>query len=47
VSWYFTPDWQVEARLTNVFDREYETVYYYNQPGRTAFLTLRYSPAAH
>ncbi|WP_158880966.1 TonB-dependent vitamin B12 receptor [Rhodanobacter sp. L36] len=47
VSWHFTQDWQVEARLANVFDRDYETVYYFNQPGRTAFLTLRYSPAAH
>jgi vitamin B12 transporter len=44
-SWHFAPDWQVEVRLANVFDRNYETVYYFNQPGRTAFLTLRYSPA--
>lgn len=46
-SWHFDADWQVEARLANVFDRDYETVYYYNQPGRSFFLTLRYSPAAH
>ena len=46
-SWHFTPDWQVEAKLANAFDHEYETVYYYNQPGRTWYLTLRYSPAAH
>ncbi|MHB1059119.1 MAG: TonB-dependent vitamin B12 receptor [Rhodanobacter sp.] len=46
-SWHFAADWQVEARLANVFDRHYETVYYFNQPGRSAFLTLRYSPAAH
>jgi vitamin B12 transporter len=44
-SWHFAPDWQVEARLANVFDRHYETVWYFNQPGRSAFLTLRYSPA--
>jgi len=44
-SWRFAPDWQVEARLANVFDRHYETVWYFNQPGRSAFLTLRYSPA--
>ena len=43
-SWHFTPHWQVEARLANVFDRHYETVWYYNQPGRSGFLTLRYSP---
>lgn len=44
-SWHFTPDWQVEAKLANAFDHDYETVYYYNQPGRTWYLTLRYSPA--
>ncbi len=38
------PHWQVQARLANAFDRDYETVYYYNQPGRTAYLTLRYTP---
>jgi len=43
-SWRFAPDWQVEARLANVLDRHYETVWYFNQPGRSAFLTLRYSP---
>ena len=46
-SWHFTPEWQVEARLANAFDRHYETVYYFNQPGRSWYLTLRYSPAAH
>ncbi|MBD8880121.1 TonB-dependent vitamin B12 receptor [Rhodanobacter sp. 7MK24] len=45
-SWHFTQDWQVEAKLANAFDRDYETVYYFNQPGRTWYLTLRYSPAA-
>jgi vitamin B12 transporter len=46
-SYHFAPDWQVEARLANVFDRRYETVRYFNQPGRSGFLTLRYSPTAH
>lgn len=44
-SWHFAPGWQLEARIANVFDRQYETVWYYNQPGRSGFLTLRYSPA--
>ncbi|HZX70604.1 MAG TPA: TonB-dependent receptor [Rhodanobacter sp.] len=44
-SWHFTSAWQVEARVANVADRDYETVWYFNQPGRSVFLTLRYSPA--
>jgi len=44
-SWHFAPGWQVEGRVANAFDHDYETVYYYNQPGRTWSLTLRYSPA--
>lgn len=44
-SYDFLPNWRVEAKLANVFDRNYETAYYFNQPGRTWFLTLRYSPA--
>ncbi|MFC5742302.1 TonB-dependent vitamin B12 receptor [Dyella tabacisoli] len=44
-SYTFAADWQVEARLANAFDRRYETVYYFNQPGRTWFLTVRYSPS--
>ena len=46
-SWHFAPDWQVQARLGNAFDRNYETVYYFNQPGRSWALTLRYSPSPH
>ena len=44
-SWHFTTHWQVEAKLANAFDHDYETVYYFNQPGRAWYLTLRYSPA--
>lgn len=44
-SYEFLPGWRVEAKLANAFDRSYETAYYFNQPGRTWFLTLRYSPA--
>jgi len=46
-SWHFAPGWQMEGRVANAFDHDYETVYYYNQPGRTWSLTLRYSPAPH
>jgi vitamin B12 transporter len=37
-------DWRVQARLGNALDRDYETVEYYNQPGRTWFMTFRYAP---
>lgn len=37
-------DWRLEGKLVNVFDRDYETAATYNQPGRGAYLTLRYSP---
>lgn len=35
---------RVQARVANVFDREYETASYYRQAGREWFLTLRYAP---
>ena len=40
----FHPDWTVQARVANLFDRDYETVAWYNRPGREWFLTLRYAP---
>jgi vitamin B12 transporter len=43
-SYAFAAGWQVEARLANAFNRRYETVYYFNQPGRSWYLTLRYTP---
>lgn len=36
--------WRAQVRIDNLFDREYETVYLYNQPRRAAYLTLRYQP---
>ncbi|WP_266168733.1 TonB-dependent receptor domain-containing protein [Dyella subtropica] len=44
-SWNFQPGWSLQARVANVFDHHYETVRFYNQLGRTGYLTLRYSPA--
>jgi len=38
-----TDEWSVQARASNVFDREYETITWYNQPGREYGLSLRYS----
>ncbi len=43
-SWQFASHWQAEASIDNLLGHDYETVYYYNQPGRTAMLTLRYVP---
>jgi len=37
-------DWSVLARAANVFDRRYETVAWYNQPGREYQLSVRYQP---
>jgi vitamin B12 transporter len=43
-SYAFNPDWTLEAHVDNVFDRDYETVAWYNQPGREYGLSLRWSP---
>ena len=37
-----TPDWRIQFRLNNLTDKTYETVYGYNQPGRAAYVTLRW-----
>ena len=36
--------WSVQGRVENLFDRRYETVSAFNQPGRGFFITLRYRP---
>ena len=36
--------WSLQARAANVFDRAYETVAWYNQPGREYRLSVRYQP---
>jgi vitamin B12 transporter len=41
--WRVAREWTLGLRLNNVGDKAYETVYGYNQPGREAYLTLRYS----
>ena len=37
-------DWRVQARVENLFDKDYQTAAFYNQPGRGLYLTLRYQP---
>lgn len=39
-----TPAWSLLARAANVFDRRYETVAWFNQPGREYQLSVRYQP---
>lgn len=41
--WSLTREWALGFKLNNVGGKTYETVYGYNQPGREAFVTLRYN----
>lgn len=34
--------WRLQGRCENLFDKQYETAAYYNQPGRSFYLTLGY-----
>ena len=43
-NWAFMPDWSAGLRLNNVAGQSYETALGYNQPGREAFITLRWNP---
>ncbi|MFP5349284.1 MAG: TonB-dependent vitamin B12 receptor [Gammaproteobacteria bacterium] len=40
----FAKAWRAQARVENLFDKEYETAAFFNQPGRGVYLTLRYQP---
>lgn len=40
----FYKAWTLQARIENLLDKSYETAAYFNQPGRSAFVTLRYEP---
>ena len=40
----FTPDWSLQTRVGNLFDRNYETAAFFNQAGRALYVTLRYQP---
>ncbi len=45
IGYTLNDDWTMQANAANVFDREYETAAYFNQPGRSYTLSLRYRPA--
>ncbi len=36
--------WRLQARVENLFDKDYQTARYYDQPGLGAYVTLRYQP---
>ncbi|ESQ10618.1 MAG: TonB-dependent vitamin B12 receptor [Thiohalocapsa sp. PB-PSB1] len=44
VSYAFSDALRIQGRLENALDEDYETVTWYNQPGRAFYLTLRYQP---
>ncbi|HEB99199.1 MAG TPA: TonB-dependent vitamin B12 receptor [Thiotrichales bacterium] len=35
--------WRLQGKVENLFDKDYETAAYYNQPGRSFYLTLRWN----
>jgi vitamin B12 transporter len=37
-------DWRLQVKLNNLTNKQYETTLGYNQPGRGAFVTLRWQP---
>lgn len=42
--WSVARDWTLQGRVANVFDRDYESVSFYRQPGREWQLTVRWAP---
>ena len=38
----FAGDFRLQARVENLFDKDYETAALFNQPGRSLFVTLRF-----
>ena len=42
--WALTPSLALGIRLNNLADKVYETAWGYNQWGRSAFVTLRWTP---
>ena len=44
VDYAVNAQWKVQTKLNNVTNRQYETIYGYNQPGRAVYVTLAYRP---
>ncbi|GAB3378660.1 TonB-dependent vitamin B12 receptor [Lysobacter fragariae] len=45
IGYALSPAWTLQLNADNVFDKQYETASFYNQPGRTYLLSVRYRPA--
>lgn len=45
VAYAISRDFKLQLALNNAFAKNYETAWYFNQPGRNYMLTLRYQPA--
>lgn len=43
-AYQLAPAWQVRAKLSNLLDKQYQTISGYNQAGSTALFTLAYQP---
>ncbi|BBB29772.1 TonB-dependent receptor domain-containing protein [Neptunomonas japonica] len=43
-TYQLAPAWQVRAKLSNLLDKQYQTISGYNQAGSTALFTLAYQP---
>lgn len=42
--YFLNKDLRLQGRVENLFDKQYETASFFNQPGRGVFVTLRYQP---
>lgn len=45
-SYAFSDALRLQARIENLFNEQYETAAYYNQPGRSLFVTLLFQPGS-
>ncbi|RXR02089.1 TonB-dependent vitamin B12 receptor [Pseudoxanthomonas composti] len=45
VEYALNADWRLQAKATNVFDRDYQTLAWYNQPDRQYAVSIRWQPA--
>jgi vitamin B12 transporter len=42
--YFLGDDFRIQGRIDNLFDEDYQTAAFFNQPGRAFYLTLRYAP---